>query len=268
MGRTDLITEDPELPFYHVKQSLMDAGDDSLTEEQEDTSSKFVWPRDLVIVRRIDSLCDLVLNPKPLSARQMRKRKPDAGILEGQRKRVRGDFDDGMELGAKSDLSDEEGNVEDYGEYEYADEDEEGHPLTYEHAEAAQYGHPPVENTHYRHHQNETQQYNQHHNEAATYNNQHNEDSQYRHETEASRYHQQSDAVHYHQRNEAAPYHNSNEQPRYHQQNEAVRYDQQPNEAVQYDQDQNEAAQYNRDQNSETGQYDQDPKLIYQIIQM
>ncbi|KAI8974348.1 P-loop containing nucleoside triphosphate hydrolase protein [Pilobolus umbonatus] len=60
MGRSDLIIEDPELPFYHIKQSrIVDNDEDHLN-----------WPRDLVVARRIDALCELVLNPKPMSKRQ------------------------------------------------------------------------------------------------------------------------------------------------------------------------------------------------------
>lgn len=83
-----MIIEDPDLPFYHVKQSLV--GDDEETEaegEDDDKStSKFVWPRDLVVARRIDSLCDLVLNPKPLTIRQARKRKSNTGSSTNRKK--------------------------------------------------------------------------------------------------------------------------------------------------------------------------------------
>lgn len=86
IGRTDLIVEDPELPFYHVKQALIEDGDETEGEDDENKSdSRFVWPRDLVVARRIDSLCDLVLNPKPLTIRQSRKRK-SATDSDGRKK--------------------------------------------------------------------------------------------------------------------------------------------------------------------------------------
>lgn len=94
IGRTDLIVEDPELPFYHVKQALIEDGEETEGEDDEKKSeSRFVWPRDLVVFRRIDSLCDLVLNPKPLTIRQTRKRKVAAGTSVDGRKKVKSTLD-------------------------------------------------------------------------------------------------------------------------------------------------------------------------------
>ncbi|KAI9257448.1 hypothetical protein EDC94DRAFT_179478 [Helicostylum pulchrum] len=87
IGRTDLIVDDPELPFYHVKQTLLEDGDETEDDDEKKLDGRFVWPRDLVVARRIDSLCDLVLNPKPLTIRQTRKRKsgPGSGV-DGRKK--------------------------------------------------------------------------------------------------------------------------------------------------------------------------------------
>jgi hypothetical protein len=126
VGRTDLIIEDAELPFYHVKQILTDGVEEIQTEEGEMNLFKFVWPRDLVVARRIDSLCELVLNPKPLSIRQTRKRKsaPGAG-RGGRRKKTSADAvpQDGDDQAAKSEeLSEEEA----FDSEEDADEEDEG----------------------------------------------------------------------------------------------------------------------------------------------
>ncbi|KAI8088403.1 hypothetical protein BDF21DRAFT_413129 [Thamnidium elegans] len=89
IGRTDLIVEDPELPFYHVKQTLLEDGDETEEDDEKKLDSRFVWPRDLVVARRIDSLCDLVLNPKPLTIRQTRKRKSatdSSGSIDNRKK--------------------------------------------------------------------------------------------------------------------------------------------------------------------------------------
>lgn len=79
--------EDPELPFYHVKQTLLEDGDETEEDDEKKLDGRFVWPRDLVVARRIDSLCDLVLNPKPLTIRQTRKRKSASGSgVDGRKK--------------------------------------------------------------------------------------------------------------------------------------------------------------------------------------
>jgi hypothetical protein len=105
-----LIVEDPDLPFYHVKQSLV--GDDEETEAEGDeddkvSTSKFVWPRDLVVARRIDSLCDLVLNPKT-SSRQTRKRKSGAGTSNGNRKKTKTDAIKNDDLLSEEDMDEDE----------------------------------------------------------------------------------------------------------------------------------------------------------------
>lgn len=87
---------------------------------------KFVWPRDLVVARRIDSLCELVLNPKPLSIRQSRKRKsPSNGGRGGRRKKTRADVvpEIGDDQAAKSE---ELSEVEAFDSDEDADEEDEG----------------------------------------------------------------------------------------------------------------------------------------------
>ncbi|KAI8883742.1 hypothetical protein K501DRAFT_86912 [Backusella circina FSU 941] len=78
-GRSDLLLEDAELPFYHIKQGLIEEYEESNKNLDGDEAApvleKLAWPKDIIIARRIDSLCELVLNPKPLSKRQNRKRK-------------------------------------------------------------------------------------------------------------------------------------------------------------------------------------------------
>ncbi|KAG0167130.1 Chromodomain helicase DNA binding protein [Apophysomyces sp. BC1034] len=87
VGRHDLMTSDPDLPFYHVKQEII-VEDDIPDPEGEGVATvmeKLGWPKDLVIARRIDSLCDLILRPKPLSKRQQnRKRKLDNKTAGGR----------------------------------------------------------------------------------------------------------------------------------------------------------------------------------------
>lgn len=125
MNRQEAIIEDPELPFYHVKKSLTEGGKDIEGDEGDLNLFKFVWPRDLVIFRRIDSLCELVTNPKPLSMRASRKRKQMAGARSsgGRKKKAKDESTEGGEDQAnRSDLSEEELNDED----DYADEEDDG----------------------------------------------------------------------------------------------------------------------------------------------
>lgn len=82
------------------------------------STSKFIWPRDLVVARRIDSLCELVLNPKPLTIRQTRKRKSNTGSSTN-RKKTKVDPIKNEEI-----LSDEE--MDDDEEDDDADEEDEG----------------------------------------------------------------------------------------------------------------------------------------------
>ncbi|KAI9305451.1 P-loop containing nucleoside triphosphate hydrolase protein [Cunninghamella echinulata] len=73
-SRNDLLLNDVELPFYHIKQQLIES------EEMKDITSdegnaylmeKLSWPKDIVIARRIESLCELILKPKAPSKRSM-----------------------------------------------------------------------------------------------------------------------------------------------------------------------------------------------------
>jgi hypothetical protein len=78
IGRSDLLLEDPELPFYHIKQGIIEDYEEKNKDYDGDESAivseKLAWPKDIIIARRIDSLCELVINPKPLSKRQMKRR--------------------------------------------------------------------------------------------------------------------------------------------------------------------------------------------------
>lgn len=124
MNRQELIIEDPDLPFYHVKKSLTEGGKEVEGEEGDLNLFKFVWPRDLVIFRRIDSLCDLVTNPKPLSMRASKKRKQIAGVRGsgGRKKKAKDETTEGDDQTNRSDLSEEEMNEYD----DYADEEDDG----------------------------------------------------------------------------------------------------------------------------------------------
>ncbi|KAI9318061.1 P-loop containing nucleoside triphosphate hydrolase protein [Dichotomocladium elegans] len=77
-SRYDLLINDPELPFHVVRERMLR---EDKNEPQEDEGSgalleKLLWPKDLVIARRIKALCDLVLNPKPAPRRSASSRKP------------------------------------------------------------------------------------------------------------------------------------------------------------------------------------------------
>ncbi|KAI9316672.1 P-loop containing nucleoside triphosphate hydrolase protein [Dichotomocladium elegans] len=77
VGRNDLIINDPELPFLAVKDEILK--EKPLPESNEEGFSAIIerisWPKDLVIARRIDALCDLVLHPKPPPKRPASSRK-------------------------------------------------------------------------------------------------------------------------------------------------------------------------------------------------
>ncbi|KAI9491153.1 SNF2 family N-terminal domain-containing protein [Zychaea mexicana] len=82
IGRHDLLINDPELPFYDSKQKIMEQdGDIGVGENTDTVMDKLQWPKDLVIARRIDALCDLVLNPKSHSKRFKGGRKRKARLI-------------------------------------------------------------------------------------------------------------------------------------------------------------------------------------------
>ncbi|KAI7865420.1 P-loop containing nucleoside triphosphate hydrolase protein, partial [Spinellus fusiger] len=93
VGRHDLMTDDTELPFYHVKQDMLADNDPqpSDTENSASLMESLGWPKDLVIARRIDSLCELILKPKPPPKRPAsnRKRKREAKPAHRQPPAVR-----------------------------------------------------------------------------------------------------------------------------------------------------------------------------------
>lgn len=83
IGRNDLLLNDPELPFYDIKQRVVqeESIEDPEGEGAPTVLEKLAWPRDLVVARRIDALCEQVLRPKPPPKRpaSSRKRKnPDS----------------------------------------------------------------------------------------------------------------------------------------------------------------------------------------------
>jgi hypothetical protein len=87
-GRSDLLLEDAELPFYHLQQGLIEEYEESNKnldgEGAAPVLEELAWPKDIIIARRIDSLCELVLNPKPLSKRQSKKRKLAVESMGGE----------------------------------------------------------------------------------------------------------------------------------------------------------------------------------------
>lgn len=94
IGRNDLLINDLDLPFFDVKQKIIDEEDiqDPEGEGAQQLMERLAWPKDLVIARRIDSLCDMVLRPKAPS-------KKSSG---GSRKRKQAAFDKGGDANGKA----------------------------------------------------------------------------------------------------------------------------------------------------------------------
>lgn len=79
---------DIELPFYHIKQQIMqDVSDPTSDEGMAQVNAQLAWPKDIVIARRIESLCELVLKPRPPPKRpaSSRKRPHDGNGPRGKR---------------------------------------------------------------------------------------------------------------------------------------------------------------------------------------
>jgi hypothetical protein len=79
---------DIELPFYHIKQQIMqDVSDPQSDEGKAQVKTQLAWPKDIVIARRIESLCELVLKPRPPPKRpaSSRKRPHDGNGPRGKR---------------------------------------------------------------------------------------------------------------------------------------------------------------------------------------
>ncbi|KAI7898024.1 SNF2 family N-terminal domain-containing protein [Cokeromyces recurvatus] len=73
IGRHDLMITDTELPFHQIVN-------ESSSEDHQEANitlllGRIGWPKDLVIQRRIESLCELILRPKPPSKRPNYNRK-------------------------------------------------------------------------------------------------------------------------------------------------------------------------------------------------
>lgn len=80
IGRHDLMISDTELPFHRIVESNIEKSDIS-DPNLENTASMLIriaWPKELVIQRRIDALCELILRPKQPQKRQIRSRKRKA----------------------------------------------------------------------------------------------------------------------------------------------------------------------------------------------
>ncbi|CAO3638143.1 unnamed protein product [Cunninghamella blakesleeana] len=73
-SRNDLLLNDAELPFYHIKQQFIENEEMKETTTDEGNAllmEKLSWPKDIVIARRIESLCELILKPKAPSKRSL-----------------------------------------------------------------------------------------------------------------------------------------------------------------------------------------------------
>jgi hypothetical protein len=74
------MVNDPELPFNDIVKKNIESSelDDPNLETTSSMLIRIAWPKDLVIARRIDALCELILRPKPLKrpTARSRKRKP------------------------------------------------------------------------------------------------------------------------------------------------------------------------------------------------
>lgn len=77
IGRHDLMVNDTELPFHRIVQKNIE--NSSLVDPNLESTAamliRIAWPKELVIQRRIDALCELILRPKQPQKRQIRSRK-------------------------------------------------------------------------------------------------------------------------------------------------------------------------------------------------
>lgn len=77
IGRHDLMVNDTELPFHRIVQRNIE--NSSLIDPNLESTAamliRIAWPKELVIQRRIDALCELILRPKQPQKRQIRSRK-------------------------------------------------------------------------------------------------------------------------------------------------------------------------------------------------
>lgn len=77
IGRHDLMISDTELPFHQVVQNNIEKSEinDPNLENTASMLIRIAWPKELVIQRRIEALCELILRPKQPQKRQIRNRK-------------------------------------------------------------------------------------------------------------------------------------------------------------------------------------------------
>ncbi|KAI9346673.1 SNF2 family N-terminal domain-containing protein [Pilaira anomala] len=77
IGRHDLMVNDTELPFHRIVQKNIE--NSSIVDPNLESTAamliRIAWPKELVIQRRIDALCELILRPKQPQKRQIRSRK-------------------------------------------------------------------------------------------------------------------------------------------------------------------------------------------------
>ncbi|KAI8968258.1 SNF2 family N-terminal domain-containing protein [Mycotypha africana] len=85
IGRHDLMITDADLPFYKIVQDNAEQGEIPDIDPQSISATllRINWPKELVIQRRIDSLCDLILNPKQpasINARSRKRKSPGSNL--------------------------------------------------------------------------------------------------------------------------------------------------------------------------------------------
>lgn len=78
IGRHDLMIMDKELPFHKIVEKNIENSDidDPNLQSTSNMLIRIAWPKELVIARRIDALCELILRPKQQKRSRNRKPKP------------------------------------------------------------------------------------------------------------------------------------------------------------------------------------------------
>ncbi|CAO3697270.1 unnamed protein product [Rhizopus microsporus] len=88
IGRHDLMISDPELPFHKIVQQYNENKDatESNPETTAEILTRITWPKDLVIARRIEALCELILRPRPppkrpAASRNRKRKSPEESTI-------------------------------------------------------------------------------------------------------------------------------------------------------------------------------------------
>lgn len=85
IGRHDLMIMDKELPFHEIVEKNIENSDNTDPSLQSTSAMliRIAWPKELVIARRIEALCELILKPKPQKRSRSRKPKLPAPAPNG-----------------------------------------------------------------------------------------------------------------------------------------------------------------------------------------